>query len=137
MKAFIQSGPARVYAFVLGLVLFGGGLSTRVAPEASLRVLTLSLFLSITVALIGVGWCLDDEPEAASFAIVVLPFKLLFIVPVTLFVARYERDAGSLLLIAGLPLLAFGLRPARAAKAHQAKEAGSPARGGHGPLLSH
>lgn len=116
MGEFTTSRPARVASVVVALVLIGGGLATHLPPDVGLWVASSSDFLGVGLALVGIGWLVEDA-SATVLGVVLLPLALMLLMPFTLYVAMGARQFGDLALALGLFFGTWGLRPARRVRA--------------------
>ena len=116
MVEFSTSRPARVASVVVALVLLGGGLATHLQPDVALWVASSSDFLGVVLALVGIGWLVEDA-SATVLGVVLLPLALMLLMPFTLYVAMGARQFGDLSLALGLFFGMWGLRPARRLRA--------------------
>jgi hypothetical protein len=112
MEGFITSRPARVVCTALALVLVGGGLATHLSAEMGLWAAAGGAFLGVATALIGLGWFADDA-SSTVLGVVLLPLGLMLLMPITIYVAFFEKDYADLLLVASVALAFWSLRPAR------------------------
>jgi hypothetical protein len=116
MAGFTTSRPARVASVVVALVLLGGGLATHLPPDVALWVASSSDFLGVGLALVGIGWLVDDA-AATVLGVVLLPLVLMLLMPLTLYIAMGAKQFGDPALALALFFGMWGLRPARRVRA--------------------
>jgi hypothetical protein len=116
MEGFVTSRPARVASVAMALVLMGGGMATHLSGDMALWVASSCAFLGVGAGLVGMGWFADDA-FATVLGIVLLPLALMLFMPVTFYVAFFEREHADLLLFGSLAFGVWGLRPARRVRA--------------------
>jgi hypothetical protein len=130
MNDFICSRPGRVFTGTLSVLLTGSGLSTLLHGDVALLVLAVSLFSTIVIGFIGMGWVGVDNPRHGGLGLILTPLSLLLATPFTLHMARYGHELGEVWVIGGVALAAWAVRPRwRARSAVEARTAGS------GPMI--
>jgi len=116
MKALSSNPYGRLLSTAIVLALAGGGAAALTTGLLSIVLLGLSLLGGVGLSIVAIALMIDDEPAAAMYAVILLPFALF------LYMVGYGvvlREAawggyGSIALGAAFAALVFGGRLAGA-----------------------
>jgi hypothetical protein len=116
MSDFSRSSTGRLMALSFGIALTGSGIATVVGLPASTVLMSASLFVPITLNIVGLAMALEEHWFGAVLGAILLPVALVAYTIGVNVLATYRPSAGYMLVALGLGALGLALR----ARKHEA-----------------